>query len=260
MNNYYQVDENNGQINIFDERFYRIDGQDIFNVTGWLSAFPKGYGYELWLKNMKDPDAVRDEAAQKGSQVHALIETTLKGGEAVWEEHITKLEVWEKYLGWCRFWQELNDDPIKTLKLKLKDVQLIDDKTFTEFVIYNPEYPAYAGTIDKVISLKVGYEIKRYILDWKTGNSIHDTAYLQISAYAKAFERLYGKIDGAYIVQLDKLKYKVYRVEDIDAEFKIFRDTQNIYLRAFGEPKPKYKTYPIKVDMNFILNNKIKEL
>ena len=46
----YSVNEEIKQINLFDERFYLItceqypDGKDIFNVTGWLEAFPKGMG------------------------------------------------------------------------------------------------------------------------------------------------------------------------------------------------------------------------
>jgi len=259
----YHLDEQVKQINLFDERFYNIDGRDIFNVTGWLEAFPKGAGFKKWLMETKDPDAIRDEAAQIGSEVHGMIEDTLKGQTIKWIEGQTKLETWEKYLAWCRFWKDLNEDPKATLDLKLgrKSVtflNLLPD--FTEFVAIGDNY---AGTVDKMISIKLSDgSTLYYLLDWKTSSSIYDTAHLQISAYAKAIEKKFGiVVSNCYIVQtnpnVNKKGYKVAEVKNIDAEFNMFRATQRLYLRAFGEPRPKYKSYPTEVDLDFIKNNPI---
>ena len=243
----YSVDENIKQINLFDERFYNIDGEDVFNVTGWLDAFPKGNGFKQWLINTKDPDAVRDEAAQLGSHVHGLIERTLTGDTVKWEEGITRLDVWERFLCWCNFWKDLQDNPQKTLDLKIgrkkiKSVETVED--FTEFITYDLEH-GYAGTVDKMIKIIFSDDTHRFfILDWKSGNNIYDTSYIQVAAYIKSVSKQYKIEDlGGYIVQvnqtLNKKGYRVYEVDNIDEEFGIFLATQKLYKRAFGEPKPK---------------------
>ena len=53
-----------------------------------------------------------------------------------------KLEVWERYLCWCNFWKDLQDDPHKTLDLKIgrKKVESVETvEKFTEFIVYDPE-------------------------------------------------------------------------------------------------------------------------
>lgn len=259
----YTIDEEIKQINLFDERFYNIKvgkkEYDVFNVTGWLEAFPKGNGFKQWLINTKDPDAVRDEAAQLGSDIHRLIELTLLGDTVKYIEGQTRLEVWERYLGWCGFWKELQTDPNKLLGLKkVKEIQAVPE--FTEFITYDIDYN-YAGTVDKMI--KIVFEdgsVKFAILDWKTGNNIYDTAYIQVSAYIKSVEKQHGVKDVlGYIVQvnqsLNKKGYRVHKVENPNEEFEIFLATQKLYLRANGEPKPKYKYYPMEMNLENI--NKI---
>lgn len=270
MTKKYYLDETVKQINLFDERFYNIrlangEERDIFNVTGWLEAFPKGYQFAKWLMNTKDPEAVRDEAAQIGSYVHALIETTLKGGVALWQEGVTSLEVWERYLGWCNFWKDLQSDPKDTLDIKLgrKQIERINIlEEFTEFIIYDLDHN-YAGTVDKMIELVLNDgTTKNLILDWKSGNNIYDTSNIQVAAYIKAVAKTYGIENlGGYIIQvnptLNKKGYRVYPVENVDEEFQIFLATQQLYKRAFGDPKPKYKSYPTEVNLEFIKNNEI---
>lgn len=258
----YTLDAEIQQINLFDERFYNINGQDIFNVTGWLDAFPKGNGFKQWLMNTKDPDAVRDEAAQLGSEVHKLIEATLTGCTVTWEEGVTRLDVWERFLSWCNFWKDLNDDPNKLLGLKnVKSINRLKD--FTEFIVYDLDYN-YAGTVDKMIEVVFDDKSKKQIvLDWKSGNNIYDTAYIQVSAYVKAIEKKYGLQDVVgYIVQvnptLNKKGYRIYPVENIENDFQIFLATQQIYIRANGEPKPKYRTYPTTVNLSNIKLTEVK--
>lgn len=261
----YSVNEKIKQINLFDERFYQIDSKNVFNVTGWLEAFPKGFGFKEWLMNTKDPDAIRDEAAQRGSDVHKLIELTLLGNTVKWEEHQTNLEVWERFLGWCNFWKDLQTDPKETLKLKngkkkIKNIEMKED--FTEFITYDLDYE-YAGTVDKMI--KIIFEDETFvfaILDWKTGKNIYDTAYIQVATYMQSVKKQYNLEELlGFIVQpglaLNKSGYRVYPIEDPEEEFGIFIATQKLYKRAFGEPKPRYKIYPIEVNLDFIKNNQI---
>lgn len=257
----YTIDEEVKQINLFDQRFYQIDDKDIFNVTGWLEAFPKGQGFNKWLKETKNPDEVRDEAAQLGSKVHKLIELTLSGEKVNWFD-VGEIEVWERYLGWCNFWYDLQNDPDKTLGLK--NIKSIDRMPkFTEFIIYDKEIDA-AGTVDKEIKITFKDDSIRYaIIDWKSGGSIYDTAYIQTATYATMVKKKQGldEILG-FIVQinptLNKKGYRVYEVENIDAEFGMFLATQKLYLRAFGQPKPKYRTYPTEVTLETIKPTEVK--
>lgn len=257
----FQVDEEVKQINLFDQRFYQIDGEDIFNVTGWLEAFPKGNGYKQWLINTKDPDAVRDEAAQLGSDVHNLIELTMTGETIKWYD-VNKIDVWERYLGWCNFWYDLQNNPEKTLSLKnIKKIETVDK--FTEFIVYDENINA-AGTVDKMIKLFYNDDSFKFcIIDWKSGNNVYDTAYIQVATYATIVKKMYGINDIlGFIIQinptLNKKGYRVYQVENIEEEFGVFLATQKLYLRAFGDPKPKYRTYPMEVNLQTIKSIEVK--
>ena len=257
----YNVNEEAKQINLFDQRFYTINNNDIFNVTGWLEAFPKGNGFRHWLMNTKDPDAVRDEAAQIGSAVHQLIDLTLKGNKVKWFD-VNNIEIWEKYLSWCNFWSDLQTDPCKLLGLKnIKDIEMLPE--LTEFIIWDEEINA-AGTVDKMIKINFEDGSSVYtILDWKSGNNVYDTAYIQAATYASIIKKN-RKLDDikGYVIQinplLNKKGYKVYPVENIEEEFGIFLSVQKLYIRAFGLPKPKYRTYPTEVELKTIKITEVK--
>lgn len=257
---HYGIDEEAKQINLFDQRFYQINDKDIFNVTGWLEAFPKGQGFNQWLKNTKDPEAVREEAAQLGSKLHHLIERTLLGDKINWYD-VNEIDLWERYLAWCNFWYDLNENPDKTLKLK--NIESIShEEKFTEFIIYDENIDA-AGTIDKMIKLKIDGEDKFAIIDWKSGKNVYDTAYIQVATYATMVKKKYGLDDIlAFIIQinpsLNKNGYRVYPVENIDAEFGVFLAVQQVYIRANGQPTPKYRTYPTEIDINNIKKTEVK--
>ncbi len=248
----YFVDDEIKQINLFDERFYLIDNKDVFNVTGWLEAFPKGMGFKKWLINTKDPDAIRDEAAQRGTDIHTLIERTLTNETVRWSE-TEKIDVWECFLGWCNFWKELMDDPDKTLKMKnIKTIETVEK--FTEFITYDLDL-GYAGTVDKMIKIIFKDDTFKYaILDWKSGANIYATAYIQISAYAHSVKKQYDiEMPLGFVVDvnptLNKKGYRIHEV-DVEGEFEFFLASQKNYIRAFGQPKPKYRSYPTEININ----------
>lgn len=252
----YTIDEDVKRIDLFDQRFYQIEDKDLFNVTGWLEAFPKGQGYKEFLKNNKDPDAIRDEAAQLGSKTHKLIELTLSGEKVKWFD-VDEMPVWERYLSWCNFWYDLKENPNETLKIK-KFIKKIDYMPkFTEYIVWDLEMET-AGTIDKKI--KVIYEDDTFdfvILDWKSGNNIYDTGYIQVATYIEIDSKMSKIAKGNYlgrIIQtnptLNKQGYRVYEVDPEDVEY--FYTTKKNYLRAFGKPKPKYRVYPTEVTLDTI--------
>ena len=146
-------------------------------------------------------------------------------------------------------------DPNKTLDLKkIKEIKI--EEKFTEFITYDLKLN-YAGTVDKLIKIIYTDDTFQFvILDWKSGNNIYDTAYIQISAYAHSvMKQLKVKDLLGFIIQinpaLNKKGYRVYPV-DIEGEFQYFLASQLNYRRAFGEPKPKYRVYPTEVNLESI--------
>jgi len=262
----YRIDEEAKQINLFSERWYHLEEEnaDLPSVTTYLESYPKGDGFNKWLMNTKDPYQRRDEAAQLGSYVHGLVERTLLGDKIKYEEHVTPIEVWERYLYWCKFWKALITDPTKTLKSKKVIKEIVVPKDFTEFITFDLE-ESYAGTVDKLI--KIVYEddsVTYVIVDWKTGEHIYESAKLQIAAYAKSVGKQFKMPIGlAIIVQLNpEVNQNGYRVnvrtkEEIDNDFQDFLAVKQIWLREHGNQKPKYKSYPTEVDLEFIKNNEI---
>ena len=262
----YRIDEEIKQINLFDERWYEIqtEGGEVIlpSVTTYLEAYPKGLGYEKWLMNNKDPYALRDEAGQLGSYVHGLIEQTLLENTVKFEEGITKIEAWERYLYWCTFWKNLNENPSKTLKIEgIKEI--VTKKDFTEFITYNLE-ESYAGTVDKLIRLNFEDRSIYAIVDWKTGSNIFDTAYLQVSAYAKSTAQQFKiPVEMAIIVHLNPSLNKIgYRIHirdknQIETDFEDFTHVKKIWLREHIGEKPKYKIYPMELNLEKIKNEPI---
>jgi hypothetical protein len=57
--------------------------------------------------------------------------------------------------------------------------------------------------MDALASLKLENKVHLVALDWKTTNALWPEFALQIAAYAKAYEEIYGEhIDQAYLVPI----------------------------------------------------------
>jgi len=80
----------------------------------------------------------------------------------------------------------------------------------------------YAGACDGIGRDKAGQLV---ILDWKTSNQVRNLYAMQVSAYAKALEEMYGEeVKEAYVVQLNKEtpEYSVHQVKDLNRSFEAF--------------------------------------
>lgn len=284
MKNYY-VDAELKQINIFDERWYNLkfgeetlqkmiamleadkdcfpqrvkdflanvilgkasEGLDLPSVTTYLDAYPKGFGYELWLQQVKDPYAIRDEAGALGSDVHNGIESVLKGGSV---EFNGGLEYWERMILWSNFWKEF------TAENKIEFSESDIEKT-----IYSVHYE-FAGTCDLFATIN-GVPT---VIDWKTGSFVGDSAEMQVSAYAKALEEMTGvPVPQALILQFgpkvqNKKKYKLNWIKNIDTQFEDFLHVQYVWKRYNKNAKPKYKIYPTEMSLESILQTKTIEV
>ena len=123
----------------------------------------------------------------------------------------------EKFLAWKE-------------KQKFKFIQL-------EIQLHSKKYK-YAGTVDAVAIEKSEDPItkkeitKTYLFDWKTSKNIYNVNALQLSAYAYAYEEMYGvKIDEAFVVKIDKVtkSVSVKKISNLSYSFSTFKAALFLY-------------------------------
>jgi len=248
----YQFHEEINRIDLFDERFYEIIINEVAHyfpsVTTYLEGFPKGAGYKNWLMNTKDPDKIMNEAGQLGTNVHDMINRTLLGETIKYTAGMNVVE-WERYLSWCIFWKEFT-------KMHVVDF----DEAYMETMIWNKKYRV-AGTYDLMPMVDGKYEM----FDWKTGKNIYETSHIQISTYAIMCMLKYDiRIDKCRLIHLyPDLNRKGYRVTEINGietiknNFVDFVHTQKVWLRSNKSARPKFKSYPTEINLDFIKENDI---
>ena len=79
----------------------------------------------------------------------------------------------------------------------------------------------YAGTVDAVARVNGEFAV----IDFKTSTRIYEEYYLQVAAYSKCVEDIYGEpVDGAYILRFDKEsgKFDADKSDNIDVDFITF--------------------------------------
>lgn len=127
------------------------------------------------------------KASEIGSQVHALIEWTLKGElchKVGPSPRISDKAQWA-FMAW-EDWRK---------KVELKPI-------FVEQTVWSKEW-GYAGTLDLLAEV----EGKLTVLDWKTGKAVYDESYLQNAAYRRAIREMkHGDPLQGIIVRLPKVE------------------------------------------------------
>lgn len=246
MSNYY-IDTNSKQITFTDNRFYRTsDGGSVPSVTTILQAYPKDAHFFQWLKQVgEEADTIRDEAGRRGSLVHSLTEKYDAG------EEITLLtqsgEIGYKLSDWAMF------------------ERYVDFRDKHKFEILHNEFNiinqglGYAGTIDRVIELNG----KKYLIDIKTSNAVHEFYWLQLAAYYRllsAHYQSYHCVDGVAILWLNA-KTRTYGKGDAiqgpgwqlifrdqderKKDFDLFNATHLLWSAQNQNTKPRELTYKL---------------
>lgn len=241
----FLVDKESNQITFLDTRYYLTDnGNYVPSVSTVLDAFPKSAAFYDWLKNntAEESERIKTEAGETGSIVHQLCELYDSGEPvSVMDESgkirykIREWNMFEKYVQWCSVF---NPAVIQN-----------------EFQIVS-ENLGVGGTIDKEIEL----EGLSMLLDIKTSNMINDTYWMQLAAYKKMYEELYGKkIDQVCILWLNAKvrtekyeKLKTYQIpgaqllfppKDIEHYWNLFNHCKALWDEINGDVKPKELTY-----------------
>jgi len=236
--------EGDKQVNVLDSRFYRREDKYYPSVTSILNYFPKNQFFHSWLKDVgHNSDIIANKAANEGTQVHNAVEAFLNGEEIQWldENGSAKysMDVWKMILKFADFWN--------THKPEL---------VVAEYHLFSDEHE-YAGTADLVVR----WMGNLWLLDVKTSNSLHTSYDLQLAAYATAWNETHNeKITHTGILWLkantrgegkgDKIQGKGWEVKfisDIENNFKMFKNIQEIYKLENPNFKPATETLPTSV-------------
>ena len=192
------------------------------SITTILNAYPHSEQLVKWIaeKGYNEAREHRDQAGKDGTQVHTAIENLLNGAELT--EEGFKLEVWNKIHSFAKWHAEYKPEIIR-LELPVFSKKL--------------EVP---GRVDCIAKLND----QLYVLDWKSSRSIHNSYYLQLSAYATAIEEMTDlKVDNVGVLQLGNRTKKGYTLS-IDPEwrdnirvFKAIKETWTYDTKKEGQGK-----------------------
>lgn len=242
-----EYSSDNKQVNVLDQRFYRRNGKYYPSVSSILNYFPKNQFFHSWLKDVgHNSEIIANKAAGEGTQVHNAVEAFLHGEELTWIDEYGNakynLDVWRMILKFADFWNTHKPELIAT-----------------EYHLFSDEYE-YAGTADLVVKLFDNI----WLLDLKTSNSLHTSYDLQLAAYAQAWNETHNeKVTHTGILWVkantrgegkgDRIQGKGWElkmISDIESNFKMFRNIQEIYKLENPNSKPMTELLPTSVKIS----------
>ena len=242
-----EYSNDNKQVNVLDQRFYRRNGKYYPSVSSILNYFPKNQFFHSWLKDVgHNSEIIANKAAGEGTQVHNAVEAFLNGQEITWIDEYGNakynLDVWRMILKFADFWNTHKPELIAT-----------------EYHLFSDEHE-YAGTADLVVKLFDNI----WLLDLKTSNSLHTSYDLQLAAYAQAWNETHNeKVTHTGILWVkantrgegkgDKIQGKGWElkvVSDIESNFKMFKNIQEIYKLENPNSKPMTESLPTSIKIN----------
>jgi hypothetical protein len=242
-----QYSEDNKQINILDQRFYKRNDKYYPSVSTILNYFPKNQFFHNWLKDVgHNSDIIASKAAAEGTQVHNAVEKFINGEEIVWIEengHVNyALDVWKMILRFTEFWNREKPELVAA-----------------EYHLFSDQHE-YAGTADLIVRLRG----KLWLLDIKTSNSLHTSYDLQLAAYTKAWNETHDEhVTDTGIIWLkaatrgeDKKGEKIQGagwqlkvIGDIDKNFEMFTKIYDIYKLENPDDVPYSQSLPVSVKL-----------
>ena len=241
-----EYSNDNKQINVLDQRFYRRNEKYYPSITSILNYFPKNQFFHNWLKDVgHNSDIIASRAASEGTQVHKAIEEFLTGKEIQWIDEFGNakynLEVWKMILKFVDFWHTHKPELVSTEYHLFSDIH------------------EYAGTADLVVRLNG----KLWLLDIKTSNSLHTSHDLQLAAYSVAWNETHNEpIEQTGILWLkaatrgekkDAIQGKGWQLKTSDGiatNFEMFKKIYDIYKLENPEFKPITELLPTSIKLN----------
>jgi len=186
-------------------------------------AVPKD-GYLIkWIREQGiGGQAIFEKAAEDGTEVHEAIDQLLHGGVVSSENMNDKVK---KGIQAFIDWHE---------EFKPKMIS-------SEQMVYNMD-ERYAGGCDFYCELDYGKYKGRYVIDWKTSNSIQDKHKYQIAAYQRCVDPE-AKVAIVHLGNRTKAGYS-FKEFDVDEAWGFFKQFNKTFQMLNPDAKPKVVEYP----------------
>ena len=221
-------------VELWNEHWYKVN-DDLYypSVTSVLQTLNKGNAYDEWLRNVGwNSKLILEKAQQSGSKIHHAIELYLQDN-TITPEGFDETE-WVKMCNFDNWFNALDIEVIAT------ENELIDDDM------------QLAGTCDFVC--RINNEV--FLIDFKTGNSIHELSHLQTACYVEMWNKKNKiKIQRAGLLHIGSstrtqkdLNNKGIKFEETDLikYSRLFHHTLEIYNEMYRK-KPPLLVYPMKI-------------
>lgn len=241
-----RIFKNINKIQVLDERFYTLDKETYYpSVTTVLTAYPKGYQFNEWLKNNgRNADIILKEAGEQGTNVHNAIENFLIGKEIKWFsdngiENYT-LNEWKMITKFMDFYNNL-----------------VENFEAVEIQVFSKKWKV-GGTIDFICNINN----EKWLIDFKTSNSIYKTYELQLAIYKEVYEEMTSKkIDRYGVLWLNSntrtkkdLQGIGWQIKEFtknhDHNIKLYRCTRKLW----DEENPNYKPKNLEFENSYKIN------
>lgn len=152
----------------------------------------------------RQPDRLKDAAADLGTRVHEAIDAYILGKDPVLDE--------ESVVGFTNFIDWMAKERIRIIS--------------GDIPVASPQW-GFGGRLDAV---GVNNNDEIIILDWKTSNALRDEYPLQVAAYAIAFQEVYGlEAAGAKVVRFGKTDPSDFEPKPVN-----LREARLAFLKALG--------------------------
>lgn len=273
------IKEKAGTVEWFDDRWYKIERKnqptDYYpSVTTKLGVVAKDF-LAKWRGDIgnREADMRLFEAQERGKRIHSGWETLCKGGAVVFnppmrpnfdEAQLAALSNEHTFIEVVRHQEEMYQ--MTKLQRFLDEVR--PGILGSEVMTYSDTYRE-AGTIDNVFQIEEGEYLVNgrtplflmggvYIGDLKTGSMFDDNAYMQMAAYANAYEERTGvRPIGSLGIHtgaktktgIPGLAVYVRTREELDQDFKDFRSASAIWERKHKDDRPETFDLPTVLHM-----------
>ena len=229
------------RVDILDERFYTLDNKTFYpSVTTVLSAYPKGYAFNEWLKSTGfNADIILERAGQQGTNVHNAIEDFLNGQELVWIDDNGR----ENYT--------LNEWKMITKYMDFHTNYVQGTEMAVEAKMFSHDLKL-GGTVDLVCTINN----ETWLIDFKTSNGLYKTYDMQLACYVSMWnEKNDPKIDRYGILWLNSSHRTVKEFQGIgwtlkevtkdhDYNMELYHHTRALWDQENPNYSPKNLSFP----------------
>ena len=260
------------QVQWFDDHFYQIGDEYYPSVTTKLQVKAKPF-LAKWRGDIgnREADKVMMESSERGSRIHYGWYLMTTGGVVLYNPFQSPNFTESK----IREFKEKSEvivlgnqgEMYDIYKLKRWHEIVNPEVKESELIVYSTKNKD-AGQLDKLMYIKEGeYDINGakplkleeglYVVDLKTGKTVSEDAYLQISAYGSCYmEMTNEKIIGGLIIHtgsttkkgIEGLATKLRTIDELKVDYSHYRAVAKVYDMTESK-SPKIFKFPTLIQL-----------